>query len=407
MGQTYPRVFLRKDRGHVYYYHWTVDGKDKILSTGISTKERAQKEVERRVDEAARAAKEPAASILTFRQYAERYYRWPEGGAPTCPHASRLLAEGKQIGRQHCLASRRLLDRVLEAVPGFGDLPLGEIRRSAVVDLRTRLMEKFNANTSGKMLESVKTVLSEAAFREDIESNPGAEVGKPSYEPRVRAALTVAEVRGILETCPGRMATEPRIKTMMVVLLGTGVRAGELRALRWGAVDLDTREAVIREAAKGERGVETGPPKWGRVRRIVLPEFVAASLREWRGIAVRTDAADFIFGGADGRIPSHQVVKDAWTSVLAGSTIAVGDRWLTPHSCRHTLNSALLLAGASPLGVAEFLGWSSDAGRALSRVQADYTHLHMLDLRRVADLVDTLYTGKAASGEVRALRVVG
>jgi integrase len=407
MKKLYPEPY-RRGESKIYYFHLEENGKRRQVSTGKINKEEARAEIRRRVDSA--AAVRPAAGVLTFKEYSAPYYRWEADKAPTCPHAARLVAEGKIIGRQHCVTSRRLLDRVLEEVPAFGNLTMETIRRAHIVDLRATLMATHTPNSCGKLLEAVKTVLAEAGFREDIAGTPGARVGKPTYTARVRGSFSAAEVRALLKAKPGRMGSEPRIEALLTVLFATGARAGEIRALRWGAVDLATRACRIDEAAKGEKGTETGLPKWGKVRAIVLPVLAVNALEAWKAEALRTAPDDFIFGGADGRLPSHQVLKDAWASLIDAATVSqegaepllkAGERWLTPHSCRHTVNSILLASGASPLAVAEYLGWSSEVGRALSSIQARYTHLELIDLRKVADAIDTAYSQAAPSNIVQ------
>jgi len=411
MSKKYPEPY-RREGSKIYYFRHDENGKRRTISTGEINKERARAEIRRRIDDETAREGKSAAGLLTFSDYSRPYYIWELGKVPTCPHAARLVAEGKVIGRQHCITSRRLLDRVLEEHPAFGELVMGSIRRAQIVDLRATLMSKHSANTAGKLLEAVKTVLSEAAFREDIEGAPGARVGKPSYTSRVRGAFSAAEVRSLLESKPGRMGTEPRIAALLTFLFTTGTRAGEARALRWGAVDLKTRACSIHEAAKGEKGVETGLPKWEKTRKIILPKLAIDALTDWYSVAVRTLPDDFVFGGADGRLPSHQVIKDAWESMLAaamkparedaGPIVKSDGRWLTPHSCRHTINSVLLAAGASPLAVAEYLGWSSEVGRALSSIQSRYTHLELIDIRKVADAIDTAYGANSEThGNIR------
>jgi hypothetical protein len=52
----------------------------------------------------------------------------------------------------------------------FSELKLNEIKIGDILDLRKRLKQKLGdkLNTVNKVISTVKTVLSEAAFREDI-----------------------------------------------------------------------------------------------------------------------------------------------------------------------------------------------------------------------------------------------
>ncbi|MGA2615610.1 MAG: hypothetical protein ABSG38_19390 [Spirochaetia bacterium] len=133
-------------------------------------------------------------------------------------------------------------------------------------------------NTVNKVIATVKTILSEATFRQDIDSNPGADVGNVKYRPLERGTFTVEEIREILSKRPGDMSTNPLIDAVVTALLCTGCRAGEIRALRSAAVDLGSGKTAIREAFKSEK--EIGDPKWGKKREIVLPRILIERLEK-------------------------------------------------------------------------------------------------------------------------------
>jgi len=85
--------------------------------------------------------------------------------------------------------------------------------------------------------------------------------------------------------------------------------------------------------------------------------------------------------------PSFQIIRrPRW--------LQTGDRWRTPHFCRHSLNTALLAAGLSPLLTQTCLGWSSQEAHILTRVHAQYTHLQLFHLEHVAKRTDELYGPK-------------
>jgi len=394
----YPEPF-RREGSKIYYFTATEDGKRRNVSTGETTKERAREQIREYMDRA-----RSTTSAATFREYSSSFFIWEEKKAPSCPHAARLVAEGKVIGRQHCLAQRRLLERWILTDPVFPELRMNEIRRAHVVDLRARLLARSGKpNTTGKAVEALKVVLSEAEFREEIDANPGARVTKPKAEPRKRGAFTTEEVKQLLEERPGRMGSDARIGAAFYCLFLLGIRCGELRALRWRHLDLEARRGSIEEAVKGEKGEETGKPKWEKTRAVALPKLLVAELKDWKKLTPKKGTDDLVFADEEGAALTQQILKDAFASMLEAASTAEKEedpllepagRWLTPHSARHSLNSALLSAGASPLAVAEFMGWSSELGRALSRVQAGYTHLELVDLMKIADTIDGLFTIK-------------
>lgn len=404
----YPEPF-RREGSKVYYYRtYDAEGRRTWRSTGETTKERARAAIRAAIDAAEAESRRPASGAVPFKEYASRYFIWEEGQPPACPHASRLKSEGRVIGRTHVLDCHRMVERALERNPQFAALRLDEIRRSHILDLRAKIAAQFSPRQAQRIYGAIKIIFSEAAFREDISASPAAAVGPQKIENRERGAFTREELRALLEAQPGRMATEPRVAAFVTFLATTGARAGEARGLRWGSVNLETRELAIIEAAKHDLP-ETGGPKWEKPRRIIIPRLAADALTAWRKVAARTAPDAFVFGDEDGAMLSQGVLQRIWATVMAdltaeregGPLVLTSGRWLTPHSLRHSLNSLLLAAGASPIAVAEYMGWSSDLGAALTRIQANYSHVNLIDLRRVADTIDAELGPKADPGNVR------
>jgi hypothetical protein len=97
MKKRYPEPFKRAASP---YYYFTVDTPEgrRNLSTKQTTKVRARVAVRAYVDE-----RDAKTSILSFADYAAPYFVWARNqDRPTCPHARRILDEGKSIGRTHC-----------------------------------------------------------------------------------------------------------------------------------------------------------------------------------------------------------------------------------------------------------------------------------------------------------------
>jgi integrase len=255
--------------GATYYYR--LPGETAFHSTGHQSKMRA-------VDYVYEKLAKGKMSTLTFRQYADPFFVWDR-----CPRVARLRDEGKSIGRAHDVAhSRHWLEAHVFTDARFSIIPMGEINRGDILDLRARLRKNLGSNTLNKVIATVKTVLSEAAFRGDIPTNPGAGVGNIQYEQAQRGVFKVDEVRNILAKRPGEMKTRPLVDLVVATLLCTGIRAGELRALRWRSLDSESGRVSITEAFKGEK--EIGDPKWGKKREIALPRLLRERLDRWHEI---------------------------------------------------------------------------------------------------------------------------
>ena len=115
-----------------------------------------------------------------------------------------------------------------------------------------------------------------------IEANPVRSIERPSGKGReVETYLTPAEGKALIEAC------SPVLRPLVTCALYTGMRRGELLALRWRAVDFARQEVRVEAAtAKSKRG-----------RTIPMGATLAASLRDLLASRPRpaVDGSDRVF----------------------------------------------------------------------------------------------------------------
>ena len=150
-----------------------------------------------------------------------------------------------------------------------------------------------------------------------------------------------------------------------VIGLGTGMRRGELLALRWQDIDLEGGSLRIDVARTDARRVEVRGPKRARSRRTIwLSPAVVSELRGiWRtqqeqrlALALGKAPADrLVFANRDGgpRRPDN-LSGDFGTAMKA-----IGLPHITLHSLRHTHASQLIASGMDVLTISRRLGHNS------------------------------------------------
>lgn len=129
----------------------------------------------------------------------------------------------------------------------------------------------------------------------------------------------------------------------------TGLRAGELAALRPGDVDLDQGRVVV--SASIEQGGGRKTTKTGRVRSVPIPPFLNEALGARIAVATET-----LFEMPTGGPISHQVFYRTYFKPAAA---AIGLPDLRFHDLRHTYAALLIAHGANPLAVQQRLGHAS------------------------------------------------
>lgn len=167
----YPEPYKRKNSPYYQFVYTDAAGKRIQKSTKFSTKRDAKEFIEDFMNR-----QRGGYSELTFREYADPYYDWNR-----CPRIARLLAEGKQIGEEHARQSRLWLKNNVLADPLFSNLIVSSIRRRDILDFRARLMEKKSLGVVNKTIGVIKTILSEAVYREDIDSNPALQISTSKH----------------------------------------------------------------------------------------------------------------------------------------------------------------------------------------------------------------------------------
>jgi len=176
------------------------------------------------------------------------------------------------------------------------------------------------------------------------------------------AILKPDQVRLVMERLRGRT-----LFPIVITALFTGLRRGELLALRWASVDLDGARLKVVEAleqiADGSMRFKVPKTKAGR-REITLPDVVIETLRDHRrqqlelrlqlGLGKMPDDA-LVFPILDGGPRSLRAVSKEWQR-FAGD-VGVGE--VTFHGLRHTHASQLIDAGVDVVTISKRLGHSS------------------------------------------------
>jgi len=195
-------------------------------------------------------------------------------------------------------------------------------------------------STCNRALAVLKTLIAKAVEWGRIETNPAAHVKKLKEPPGRERYLTHEEARRLLA------AASPNFLPILIVALGTGMRRGEILALKW--TDLDLVRGIITITMS----------KSGRARKILTSGAVAAALG---GVPRR---AEFVFWNEETK--DHlKDVKTAWRATCARAKKDPDDEkdpGITDvrfHDLRHTFASWYIEAGGDIVSLSKTLGHST------------------------------------------------
>ena len=158
-------------------------------------------------------------------------------------------------------------------------------------------------------------------------------------------ALTVPQAANLLEALPALP------KTLVGLALLTGVRRGELFALRWRDLDISRQCLIIREAVY--EGTFSTPKTTAGLRTIPLSSVATELAQTWRRQARRTVANDLMFGTRTGKPISPNNVLRQWIRPTCEALGFPPVSWLT---FRRTFSSWSHQQGVPSKVTAELMG---------------------------------------------------
>lgn len=254
-------------------------------------------------------------------------------------------------------ATRRRYREVLDdhVLPALGALTVAECTVTRV-DRFLKATAKSTGPATAKLARTVLSgVLGLAVRHGAITANPVRDVAgidtRPKDEPRALTPDEIATARDAIRRWQagepvngkarrGRPPTQDLLD-LVDTMLGTGARIGEVLAIRWSDVDLEAGTVLIAgTTAKDDAGqlVRQEHPKTSSSRRVLnLPQPVVDLMLRRRVNMTVGNAGDLVFPSAAGTVRDAGSVRKQLTKVLA----PVGLGWVTPHSFRRTVATAL------------------------------------------------------------------
>jgi integrase len=217
------------------------------------------------------------------------------------------------------------------------------------------------------------------AVKEDalIRENPCRIKGYDTYHTPERPVATVEQVYRLAEAIPERFAA------LVLVAAFSGLRWGELAALRRSDVDL--AEGIVRvprKLAALRNRMEFGPPKSEAGKRsVVLPAAALAALRPHVLQFVDADQEALIFTGEKGAMLRTGNFRRAvrWAASVRKAGLPAGFHF---HDLRHTGNNLAAAAGASTRELMHRMGHAS------MRAALIYQHATSERDREIAEAMD-------------------
>lgn len=258
--------------------------------------------------------------------------------------------------------------------PALGRYRPAEVTKDVVVNFRHDLRkEGLSDNRISNILTPLRGTLSLAVERKLIAENPTLSMtatkpkhskkvtldaqGNPLFDEPFPDSLDPAHIKAAKNADPLDARERKsvlsqmlgQVRNLFLFAIWTGLRTGELIALRWCDVSEDGRRIVVRLSFSKSVFTTT---KGRRARWVDLTEPAIAAIKAQRELT-----------GAEGKWVFHNPrIRDRWQNSQRlrvqwiRALKAAGVRYRKPYQTRHTYASLMVSAGESPEWVAEQMG---------------------------------------------------
>ncbi|MBQ8881514.1 MAG: site-specific integrase [Oscillospiraceae bacterium] len=287
-----------------------------------------------------------AAQIKTVKQYAESVYM--PALAIRCAENTRASYQGN-------------FDKWI--YPALGDFKLPDVTAAQISALLLSMQAQGKSHGTVIKTYTVLQGLFKMAYMADlIDRNPMGKVQRPKprkdeTKPTEAEAYTAEEIRHIC-SC---LSQEPlKWRTLVRLLIDTGIRRGECCGLQWKDVDFIHNTITIcgNLCYTPAKGVYMDTPKNGRHRTIDVDPQVIALLHQLRLSQVRSVLSPYVFTQEGSTEPMH---PQSPARYLQGFSKRYGVADLHPHKLRHSFASIAITNGADIASVSEKLGHTDKA----------------------------------------------
>jgi integrase len=224
-------------------------------------------------------------------------------------------------------------------------------------DLRT-FLDRLAANDVGSRSVQIAYETLRAAYRYaaqrryvDTSTSPFLYVDKPVHESKRKDALTNDQLGRLMGAI--RDTKVPRSRTLLLLLVTTGLRIGEALGLEWEHVDLHKGEVKVRQQLVGSK---PAPLKTKESHRDVplVPEAVAAL----RALKASSKSKTWVFGSRTSERPvdASNFRSEVFAPMLERAGLA--DSGLTPHGLR-SVAASLVAPHVDPVVLTKMFGWTT------------------------------------------------
>jgi len=257
-------------------------------------------------------------------------------------------------------------------LPALGSIRIAALRTSHIEAARAKWIKEtrikriisaeraLSMRTVKHIADTLKSACLWAIQMQLLTRNPCASLSKIKVVTKEMCTVGADGVRALLSA-----ATGTELQLPIAVLVGTGLRRGELMGLRWSDIDLQGAKLTVRrsvEMVDGQRR-EKSPKTARSARTISLASFVVDALRRQRFeqnerralLGLGKDGNAYVFDRKDGTLWNPDSLSWSFAQFIRLSKLPK----IRLHDLRHSFATIALQAGVDLKTISASLGHSA------------------------------------------------
>jgi len=272
-------------------------------------------------------------------------------------------------------------------IPHLGNIKIKALSTARVNNLVDDLLKTNSASSVNRTLATLSRIMHHAIKLNYIHRNPVSFADKPKHTPKKINPFNRVELNAFLNSA----SSDPHY-ALWYLMVNSGLRFGEILALKWSDLNMETGELTINKSFDEKFGI--GDTKtYSSTRKItlnyktltLLRVHQAKQLEQVLDLAGYYENNSLIFPSVTGSYMNPSNLRNrSFNKILKDAGLS----HRTPHQLRHSFASLLLMQGASPLRVSGYLGHAD-----MSITLKTYGHYIPAEDTSLADGIESLIEG--------------
>jgi integrase len=238
----------------------------------------------------------------------------------------------------------------LHIKPYFKNKRLDEIKPSHIATWQNKLLEKLSTTTLSLIRAVFNVILNDAIADDIILKNPLKFIKKPTNVPvRDITPFNKEEIFKVLDK------VDDIVKLYYAIGFFTGMRTGEIIALKWSDIILEKKIIKVQRAKR--QGVESLPKNKGSIRDVDIIDVLMPYIHNHQKYKIQE--SEYLFNSKHKKqySDSSYLSEIYWRPILKELNI----EYRNPYQMRHTFASMMISNGEDILWVSKMLGHTTSA----------------------------------------------